>query len=220
MIKADEKYWARLGFNFYIDRLLKKNFSHFYSVNETNFPNTCESILVTPNHFSWWDGFFIDFILRKETNYKLKIMMLEEQLKQYWFFRYVGAFSINLDNKISIKNSMNYAVKQLEENENCVVVYPQGKIEPFQKRPLEIKEGIKLILKNKLDTNVISVGFKIDYSDEQKPFVAFRFGKVFNAADVLYDFEGYQAAITDNLDLLNESIVKNKFYKDYFQNGS
>lgn len=220
MIKANEKYWARLVFYAYLEKLLKKNFSHFYAVNEINFPKNVSQILVTPNHFSWWDGFFIDYILRKETNYKIKLMMLEEQLKQYWFFRYVGAFSINIENKISIKNSMNYTVKLMNKKENCVVVYPQGKIEPFQKRPLDIKEGIKLILKNKLDAKIVTIGFKIDYANEQKPFVAVRIGQTFNAEDLLLNYDNYRQAFTDNLECLNNATMLNNFYKDYFQNDS
>ena len=220
MIKADEKYWARTIFNFYIDKLLKKNFSHFYSVNEIDFPKTQESILVTPNHFSWWDGFFIDYILRNETNLKLKIMMLEEQLKQYWFFRYLGAFSINLNNKISIKNSMNYASKLLNQKGNCVTIYPQGKIDSFHKRPIELKEGIKLLLKDNPGTQVITVGFAIDFANEQKPFAAVRFGRTFLAEEILFDFDDYKKSFTSNLNSLSETISNRKFHKDYFDNDS
>ena len=216
MIKANEKYWARKVFNIYINNLLKKNFSHFYSVNKLEMPNSNKSIVITPNHFSWWDGFFIDFILRKESKYKIKLMMLEEQLERYWFFKYVGAFSINLEKNISIKKTIEYARELLNENINCLVIYPQGIIEPFDKRPLKFKEGLKLIIRDIPEAKLIPAAFKIEYSNNKKPFVAFRFGERISSNQVYNDFESYKALFNNNLSCLNTAVIEDKFYQDYF----
>ena len=56
-----------------------------------------KSLIVTPNHFSWWDGFFIYWTNKKLFNRKLYVLMLEEQLKRYWFFKKLGCYSIDLN---------------------------------------------------------------------------------------------------------------------------
>ena len=218
MIKANEKYWARKIFNVYINNLLKKNFSRFNSVNKIELPKSNESIVITPNHFSWWDGFFIDFILRKESGYKIKLMMLQEQLTRYWFFKYVGAFSINLENKLSIKKTIEYSQELLNEKNNCLVIYPQGQIEPFDKRPVQFKEGLKLIIRNIPETKVIPAAFKIEFSNNKKPFVAFRLGKIVNSKQVHDDFDNYKFLFNNNLNCLNAAVTEAKFYKNYFLN--
>ena len=98
MIQASHKKWARRIFNPYCDSLLKRNFSQFLRVN--TFPRLSPDLplIITPNHISWWDGFFIDYLTRKFLNRKGYIMMLEEQLSKYWFFQKIGAFSIDPSN--------------------------------------------------------------------------------------------------------------------------
>jgi 1-acyl-sn-glycerol-3-phosphate acyltransferase len=85
LIKGDNKKWARMIFNPYEEYLLKKNFDGFYLTGILPEINTESSLLVTPNHFSWWDGFFIDFVSRKLLKKNFYVIMLDEQLKRYNF---------------------------------------------------------------------------------------------------------------------------------------
>lgn len=216
MIQSKNNPFARLIFNNYIDRLLRKNFSSFYLCNEYPILNLNESVLITPNHFSWWDGFFIDYVIRMETNLDLRIMMLAEQLKKYWFFKYVGAFSIDPNNPFAIKDSINYTRKLISEKDNALIIYPQGEIEPFDKRPLSIKKGISLMLKISNNINVIPAAFKITFSNEKLPAIFLRFGNPLNSKIVLNDFTTFENAFHNNLNLLSEHEVKRNFIKDYF----
>lgn len=216
MIKSKNNPAARLIFNIYIDRLLKKYFSNFYLCNGYPTLNLNETVLITPNHFSWWDGFFIDYVIRKETNLDLRIMMLEDQLKKYWFFKYVGAFSITPNNPFAIKDSINYARKLLSEKNNALIIYPQGEIEPFDKRPLSIKKGISLMLKNSNNINIIPAAFNITFSDQKLPSIFLRFGDPLNSKILLNDFTTFENAFYNNLNLLSEAVVNRNFIKDYF----
>ena len=78
---------------------------------------------------------------KKETGYKIKMMMLEEQLKRYWFFNLLGAYSIEPKNSLSIKETINYTRTLLIEKGNGIVIYPQGEIEPYEKRRFNLKRG-------------------------------------------------------------------------------
>lgn len=216
MITSKNNPVARLIFNKYLNRLLKNNFSNFYLCNEFPKLTSNESVLFTPNHFSWWDGFFIDYVIRKETTLDLRIMMLEEQLKKYWFFKYVGAFSIDQKNPIAIKDSINYTRKLLSQKNIALIVYPQGEIEPFDKRPLSIKKGISFILKNSNDISVIPVAFNIRFSEQKLPSIYLRIGAALSSKFILNDFSIFENAFYENLNLLSESIISRNFRKDYF----
>jgi len=204
MIEANHKKFAHLIFNFYITRLLKKNFSHFFFVGSMPPIDEKTKLIVTPNHISWWDGFFIYFISKKFIKRKIHVLMLEEQLIKYWFFRFVGAFSIDLQNKYSMLASLKYARKISDDVNNFVVIYPQGKIEPFDRNPLELKEGIKLILKNNDDVKVLPVIFKIQFDNEKNPDVYVKFGEPQNGTEVLKNFGSFVSGFQNCRNSLDE----------------
>ncbi len=146
---------------------------------------------------------------------KLHLMMLESSLKKYWFFNKLGAYSIDPDKNSSVLETTRYTREILKEPKNFVVTYPQGEIEPFEKRPLHIKEGIKLFLKDvKEYTRVLPVGFKIQPFNEKNPAVICRFGELLKAEDVVNDYDLFIDSFTGNLDELNKAVFSQNFQKD------
>jgi 1-acyl-sn-glycerol-3-phosphate acyltransferase len=210
MIKADHKYWARLLYNFYVPRLLKSNFQNFYIVNE--FPEVlkAEGLIITPNHFSWWDGFFIDYLLHQFSDRKIHLLMLEEQLKRYWFFQKVGAFSINPSNPVSMKETFNYIVEVIGDSKNVLFFYPQGEIEDYVKRPLKVKEGLKSILNmSNHNVKILPIAFKIKHGNTKKPDVLVRFGNLLSSSDVKNNFNLFAENFRSNVDLLDQVSFEN-----------
>ena len=201
MIQAEHKKWANHIFSYYEKHILRKSFSKFNLINEPPLIPSDKSLLITPNHISWWDGFFIRFVLEDKLNRRIYIMMLESQLKKYWFFKKLGAFSINPQNPKSIIQTFNYTEQILQNTKNFVVTYPQGKIRPFEERPLDIKEGIKNIIKRIYrNTVVLPVGFKIQYFEERNPEVFCRFGDIITGESIINDFQFFVDQFTKNLD--------------------
>jgi len=216
MIASKKNRTARIIFNHYIEWQLKKYFTNFYLCGERPPQFYNNSVLIAPNHISWWDGFFIDYFIRKETLLDLKIMMLESQLKKYWFFRYLGAFSINTKNFISVKESIIYARKQLEKKNNALVIYPQGAIEQFDKRPLSIKKGIQTVIIPSINTLLVPMAFKILYCEKKFPAILARMGEPIETKLIKSDFDFFEKAFYKNLDLLSEAAESRDFIKDYF----
>ena len=217
MIKADHKKYARWIFIPYMNRMLKKNFSHFYLVNE--YPQALKEskLVITPNHISWWDGFLAEFLFSKLLNRKLHIMMLEEQLKKYWFFKKLGAYSIQPDSIRSILETARYTMELINNPNNFVITYPQGEIESFEKRPLTLKEGLKYFIKGiENEFYVLPAGFKIHYYNEKHPSIIVRFGKPLNGNVVLSSYSTFKNEFMDNLDQLAEAAEKKEFVKDLF----
>lgn len=221
MIRADHRKWARLLFNPYLNYLLKKDFSAFYLVNKFPQIPDAKGLIVTPNHFSWWDGFFIDYLMRKKSKRKLFIMMLEDQLERFWFFKKLGAFSINPGKTVSISGTVNYARSIIENPDNYIVIYPQGEIEPFEKNDLNIKPGLKIFIKNlQNETFVFPAAFKIQYGEDRKPFVAARFGDLIETEKILQDFGFFEKSFRDNLNKLQEAVFEKSFTENLFNKNN
>jgi 1-acyl-sn-glycerol-3-phosphate acyltransferase len=218
LIKAKHNWFARTLFTGYIDRLLKKHFSNFYLVNEVPNDIADHTVVVTPNHISWWDGFFIDKVNRHCINKKFHIMMLQEQLERFWFFKYLGAYSIIPENSKSVIETAGYTREILKSFNNTVTIYPQGKIEPFDLDEVTLKEGLKIFIgKENNNVKVLPIGFKIQYYEEKLPSILTRFGSVLDASDVINDFPKYAEFFTNNLKQLKLDSHKQNFYIDLFK---
>jgi 1-acyl-sn-glycerol-3-phosphate acyltransferase len=218
MIEARYNKTALFLFDFYVGRLLRKNFSNFFLSNLPPEMPQNKSVVITPNHISWWDGFFIHQVNRLLLNKNLYYMMLQKQLKRYWFFRYLGAYSIIPENPKSISEAVKYTNKILSYSANAVAFYPQGEIEAFDKRPLNLKKGLKIFLREKKDSClVLPVAFKIQHYNKKYPAIVFRAGRIINSTEILNDFGTFEKELYVNLDALNDSVINQSFVKDLFE---
>lgn len=211
MIKARHNYFARMVFNPYLDVLFRKHFSGIFIHNAFPRINSETGLIVTPNHFSWWDGFFIDYIARKCIHRRIHILMLEEQLKRYWFFRYLGAYSINDNKPKSIIETAQYTANILMDTKNFSVYYPQGRFEPYDKRPLELKDGLLYFLRKlEIETYVVPAAFKIINNENKKPSVNVRFGQPIEGSTLISCFDDYKKLFNNNLISLDNEVLQNK----------
>lgn len=209
MIKANHNKFYRLFYNFYINRELKKYFNEFIFINELPKIDANVGLIVTPNHISWWDGFFIDKIMSKVTKREIYLMMLEKELKKIRFFSKIGAFSISHEEPKKIIESLNYSANIISKD-SYLVIYPQGVIEPFEKDNLTLKKGIiNIIKKTKFDTDILPVAIKIHYSNKKLPNVYISFGKILKKEDILKNSELFNSSFRQNLELLKNYILKN-----------
>jgi 1-acyl-sn-glycerol-3-phosphate acyltransferase len=177
MIKATHSKWAHLLFWFYTKRILKKNFSSL--LQSGSIPELSEErpLLLLPNHISWWDGFFIYWLYKKFfAKRKIYLMMLEKELKRYWFFRHVGAFSIAPEQKMTLAATFHYLQKLSQKIDSFMVIYAQGKIQPHEL--LDLAPGITHFLKkDQGNSSVLPVIFRIQHFNQKKPALIFRIGQ-------------------------------------------
>jgi len=192
----------------YVNRLLRSNFKKFVLINKVPEINKSLGLIVTPNHFSWWDGFFTDYTMRSFCNRKLYIMMLEEQLRKYWFFRYTGAFSISNGSPGATGKSMNYAKNIARSQKDYLIFYPQGEIQNYNKEYVSLKKGIAMICKD-IEGQILILSFKIVFSHEKKPTVFCRFGEILSSSQVAENFSLYEKSFKNNLELLDVETTDN-----------
>ncbi|MDY6969517.1 MAG: lysophospholipid acyltransferase family protein [Spirochaetota bacterium] len=218
MIKANHNKYARAIISIYLNRILKKDFSHFFIVNEVTDINPDKALLVTPNHISWWDGFFIDYINRLYFKRYFYIMMLEEQLKQYPYFSKVGAYSINPESRKDIIESLEYTAELLSNPNNIVVMYPQGILEPSGKYPVTIKKGVKFVSEiSRVPFSIIPFACKISFYNQRKPEVYSRFSRLFSSTALTESFSQYKKVFIDNIKKVDQASLERNYRKDLFK---
>lgn len=132
-------------------------------------PKPGHSVLLLCNHFSWWDGFFGNYLAYWHLKRKLFIMMQEDHLRKRMLFNLFGGFSIEKGSREMIK-SLQYAAGLLNDPENLVVVFPQGELISNHATEIEIGIGIERLIKNiKGPCQVVYSCVLIDYFENLKP---------------------------------------------------
>lgn len=166
IIKAKHNF---IIYNFFRNYAVYKTNKHFEKVNIIgDYKHKNKALLVVANHISWWDGFWIMYLNRKLLKRKFYFMMLEEQLKKYWFFNYSGGFSIKKNSK-SVLETLNYTNQLLNDKNNMVLIFPQGEIKSIYENTIRFEKGIDRLLKKSNNIQVLQVVNLIDYFSNSKP---------------------------------------------------
>ena len=156
------------------------NFMKFYTWYKIgrNFNKVCISgnyyekdmpVLLLSNHVSWWDGFWAMYLNMKLFRRKFHFMMLESQLKKYWFFRYSGGFSVKKNSR-SVLESLDYSSKILENKNNLLLLFPQGQIHSLYTSYLRFERGVeRFLVPLKGKVQIIFNASMIDYHSSPDP---------------------------------------------------
>lgn len=172
-------------FSWYSRRQFRK---HFHAVRVSMPPETPAMDLDYPvvfycNHAYWWDGFWSQLCTEKYFRQNLYIIIEYQQLVKHLFFTRLGAFSIDRSRPRSAVHTLDYAAKCLAEDsgrQNALWVFPQGKIEHVDARPVRFFNGtaslVSRVLRQTGGIYLVSVVSRIEYLEEQRPdlFLSFR----------------------------------------------
>ena len=206
-------------FSLYNRNLLKRRFnavgisglSNLLS-NHLNYP-----MIIYCNHSSWWDG-LIALSISETAQMNSFFMMEEKQLKKFFLFRRLGAFSVVRENPRQAVKSIRYAAKLLKEESNRTLwIFPQGEILPNDVRPLFFYNGISRIIEKTEKCVLIPIAFRYEFLGEFKPDVFVDIGNImqiniggkFNSKEFTLDLAENLTLILDNL--------KSKINKENFQ---
>jgi 1-acyl-sn-glycerol-3-phosphate acyltransferase len=120
------------------------------------------------NHHSWWDG-LVPFLLNEfRFHQQGRAMMEDEQMRQYFFFQKIGAFSVNRAAPKSTIPSLRYAVKSLQRPNASLFLYPEGKITPAGSK-LTFEGGLSWLNKQLPDIDIVPIGIYIHTIRNDKP---------------------------------------------------
>ena len=168
-----EKLFAR------INRAMVRR--HFHALHLSGEPASLDRavpIIIYGNHSCWWDG-LIEFLLSRDIfGFDAYLMMDEEQMSRYRFFRWIGAFSVNRSSRREAVASLRYAADLFSRPGRALWIYPQGVMLPNDVRPLKFETGIARLLEMVPRAQVVAVAHRYEFLHHQRPEAFIKFGPV------------------------------------------
>jgi len=192
--------------------LLAFSFDKIYWQDAGKLPST--PCIFVCNHSSWWDGLIYYHLTKTVIQQDLYIMMHEQGLKQFPYFKKLGAFSIDRSSPKEVLKTMRYAEMLLKKGKS-VWIFPQGDEYHLEKRPLHFQPGT-LYLQEKLpEIPIIPVCFYYSFAHKRKPEVWIRGGNPLFSTDLPGGsrFEktlSLERNCTDALDGLKNHVISEK----------
>jgi hypothetical protein len=98
-------------------------------------------------------------------------------------------------------------------------MYPQGVLEPYDKRPIVLRRGglRYLITKTPHPFLIFPMGFRITYYNEKHPEISVRMGDIIKSEMVRDNFNLFKERFIHNLEELNKGTFERKFRRDLFR---
>ena len=155
-------------FGTYTNILFRRRFDERH-INIRYSPAPDRKTIYFMNHHSWWDGMIPLYLNHNYFRQNARGMMEGKQLRKYSFFSKIGVFSIDLDDRRSILQSLRYAVDSMERPFSSLYIFPQGKIEPFTPDRLEFKKGLGWLAKQVPEADLVPIGIYIHTMSSDKP---------------------------------------------------
>ncbi len=154
-----------------IDNSFRKYFDriHYRQHEEYTDAQRALPMIICANHSSWWDG-YVALLVSRQLRVDPYLMMEEAQLRRYFFFSWIGCFSVDRQNARSAMQSLQYATKLLKERRGRMVwLFPQGEISPNDRRPLEFFTGAAYLVRIASPVLLYPLAIRIEYLAEQRP---------------------------------------------------
>lgn len=128
-----------------------------------------DSVLWIGNHISWWDAFLIYEVNERQIHKQFYAMMLESRLKEYRWFRHLGAYSVQPGRK-DILDSMAYTRSLLSGKNNLVLFFPEGKLHSAHTAQVHFQVGLsRLLAPGAPPFQIVFSVLLFDYFDRPRP---------------------------------------------------
>ncbi|WDF77393.1 1-acyl-sn-glycerol-3-phosphate acyltransferase [Mucilaginibacter sp. KACC 22773] len=105
-----------------------------------------KSVLLIANHFSFWDGLILYCVTQKLLKKQYHVMVEEKTVHMLHYLKFAGAFSINKKSR-DIIESLDYAARLLDDPQNLVLIFPQGKLFSNYVEDVRFDKGVFRIMK-------------------------------------------------------------------------
>jgi 1-acyl-sn-glycerol-3-phosphate acyltransferase len=209
MLEACPNPWVLRWFNWYCRYALRKHF-HSIHVDGNLSADNARGRLYVANHSNFWDGLLLNFLLRP-LGQPLFCMIEETQVRKHPFFRRVGGFSISRTNPRSAVRSLDYAAGLLNSGA-AVILFPQGKLEPSDQRPLVLERGVIKLLEKAPECAVVPMALLYEFGQEQRPEILIRIGSEQSAGEFTATggLDRLQGQITELLDDLRSKYLSSQ----------
>lgn len=201
MIKAVNHPLFTPLMRFYIDNRIKRNFRTLVLEGEY-MPSEEESVMLLSNHTGWWDGFWIEQLVRHRFKRDLRVMVDYNSLSQHKVLRYMGAYGaprgIHEQNEQLV-----YTLYELQNPKNCLLLFPQGSLYSLYEDEIRFRRGADYFIKQTpVPPCVLFIYLLVEYGSYSRPsaFVYYeRYNPEISATDSLQDAYGlFRERIAEN----------------------
>jgi chlorobactene lauroyltransferase len=212
MIKAKKSALFETIFLAYTRNLFRRRFRRLNLLGLENLRERERDLplVLYANHSSWFDP-LAAFVVSKEAGLDAFAMMEEKNLAKLPFFRRIGAFSVVRENPREAVKSLNYAADLLLAKPNRAVwIFPQGAIQPNDRRPLRLYNGTAKLIEKCGTALAAPVAMRFEFLIDFKPEAFVQVGqleKFSNIADVKKLTNHLAANLTNTLDELKNRII-------------
>ncbi len=140
---------------------------------------TTRPLLCCASHTNWWDG-FLAAIIHHDCLHQRRFTLMQEQqhLDKYPFFKWAGAFGLDLDG--SVLPGMREALRRLQNPSCALWMFPQGKFYPPQS-PASVLPGAALLARRS-GANLLPMWFRFEWLYESKPAIFIDVGPLLDSA--------------------------------------
>jgi 1-acyl-sn-glycerol-3-phosphate acyltransferase len=125
MIYNKKNIFINRFIHYYILWIVKRQF-HEVLFNDLAVDKT-KSVLLIANHFSFWDALILHCVNERLLKKKFHVMVEKETVHMLNYLKFAGAFSITKKSR-DVVESLNYAAMLLDDPQNLVLIFPQGKL--------------------------------------------------------------------------------------------
>lgn len=176
-------------------------------------------MIICANHSSWWDG-YVALLVERQLGVDTYLMMEEAQLRRYFFFTWIGCFSVDRQNARSAMQSLHYAARILKEKPQSMVwLFPQGEISPNDHRPLVFFTGAAHLARMTSPALLYPLAIRIEYLAEQRPDLFISLGEPLQVNPEDTDMPGFlktctrqlEERVTAELDQLRADVVASDY---------
>lgn len=122
------------------------------------------------NHSAWWDGYLSLVLEHQALHHDPYLMMEDRNLRRYRFFTWAGAFGVDRDDPRAALQSLEYAATLLRDHpDRAVYVFPQGTLEPNDRRPFHLYSGLARLALRVGVVRLVPVALRYEFMQEQHP---------------------------------------------------
>lgn len=143
MIKPGNNFFIRQLLHYYVTSIVKRHFHELKFDPVEIDPD--KSVLLIANHFSYWDSLILFMICRKSMKKNFHVMAREDTTIKFQYVKYGGAFSINKQSRDMLQ-SLDYAAELLNNPQNLVLIFPQGKLYSNFVNTIQFEKGITRVM--------------------------------------------------------------------------
>lgn len=166
-IPAKESALFKKSFGLYVRLLFKYRFKKVWIHQKYQPARNARSVYFL-NHTSWWDGLIPLLLNQTKFQQQARALMELEQMQNYPFFKWLGTFSIDTEDRAHTLTSLRYAVDSMQRRNASLFIYPEGEIRPasIQKK---FAPGIGWLYSQLSEADFVPAGIHIHTVRSNKP---------------------------------------------------